>query len=203
MTPTDHDLVQRVLLGEGQALEALFERYAPVVLVHLSQMLRDRSAAEDLLQEAFLRVWTRAGQWEGRGLFRAWLMRLATNLALNHIRSVRRRREQPLETLPGILDEDEENPAPSWMIDVSSLGPDAVVEQADQRRLIRGLVDTLPEDKRGVFWMVHDAEMEVREVAERLGIPEGMVKSRLHHARKRIARDWRELETQEEDIPCR
>ena len=104
---------------------------------------------------------------------------------------------------PGIPGEDEENPAPSSMIDASPLGPDAVVEQAEQRRLIRRFVDTLPEEKREVFRMVHDAEMEVREVAERLGIPEGTVKSRLHHARRRIAKDWRELETQEEDNLCR
>ena len=60
-------------------------------------LVRDEPAAEDLLQETFLRVWTRAGQWNGQGTFKGWLFRIATNLALNHLRTRRRRPEQPLE----------------------------------------------------------------------------------------------------------
>ena len=86
------------------------------------------------------------------------------------------------------------------MIDNASLGPDRVLEQAEQQRLIRQFVDELPEEKREVFKLVHEAEMELKEVAERLAIPEGTVKSRLYHARKKIAADWQTVKNEWEKI---
>ena len=161
MMPSDQDLMVRIRARDADAFETLFARYGETVRGHLRRILRDEAAAEDLVQEAFLRVWTRAGQWNGQGTFRAWLFRIATNLTLNHLRSVRRRREQPLEIPPERADEEDENPAPSWMVDASSLGPDALLEQAEQYRLLRRFIDELPEEKREVFRMVHDAEMEI------------------------------------------
>src|SRR5436190_17619750 len=97
---SDHELMARVRKRDAEAFETLFERYRERVARHLDRTVRDAGAAGDLAQEVFLRVWTRAEQWDGRGSFRAWLFRIATNLALNHLRSVRRRREQPLEIAP-------------------------------------------------------------------------------------------------------
>jgi len=194
MTPADAELVERVVNGDAGAFEALFARYQQAVLRHLTRIVRDGTVADDLVQEAFLRVWTRAEQWDGRGRFKAWLFRIATNLALNHLRSMRRRKQQPLEIPPDAGDTDEdEHVAPSWLVDASALGPDAIAQLAEQEARVRGLVDKLPEDKREVFRLAHEAEMPIREIAEQLGIPEGTVKSRLHHARKRLARDWRRL----------
>ena len=196
MASDDRALVARVAAGDAEAFESLLERYGEAVRRHLGRMVRTGGAADDLAQEAFLRVWTRAGQWDGRGSFRGWLFRIATNLALNHLRSVRRRRQRPLEPPPPepLSDEDDEPLAPAWMIDASALGPDAIVELAEERELCRRLIDRLPEGKREVFRMAHEAEMPVREIAEALDIPEGTVKSRLHHARKRLAREWQALE---------
>jgi RNA polymerase sigma-70 factor (ECF subfamily) len=100
--------------------------------------------------------------------------------------------------MPEDPDEDE-SPVPAWMIDASTQGPDQATEQAEQRRLLRRFVSGLSEEKQEVFRMIHDEEMETREVAETLGIPQGTVKSRLHHARKQIAREWRQLTTEWED----
>jgi RNA polymerase sigma-70 factor (ECF subfamily) len=155
--------------------------------------VRDESAAEDLLQEVFLRVWTCAEQWDGRGTFKAWLFRIGTNQALNHLRTVRRQREQSLEIPPDETDDEEENLIPGWLIDTASLGPEAILERAEQRELLWRLVDALPDEKREVVHLVYEAEMELRQVASTLGVPEGTIKSRLHYAMKRLAREWKEL----------
>ena len=86
MTPTDGELIQRILAKDADAFSLLFDRYIGQVTDHLTRMLRDVGAADDVAQEVFLRVWNRADQWSGTGLFRAWLLRIATNLALNHLR---------------------------------------------------------------------------------------------------------------------
>jgi RNA polymerase sigma-70 factor (ECF subfamily) len=192
MEPDDAALVRAVQAGDAGAFEALLARYRGGVDRHLLAMVRDPGAAGDLGQDVFLRVWTRAEQWDGRGSFRSWLFRIATNLALNHLRSVRRRRECPLEPLADPRDEDEECPVPSWLIDAAALGPEAALERAEERARLERLVDELPEEKREVFRLVHEAELELREAAAALGIPEGTAKSRLHYARKQLARGLRE-----------
>ena len=195
--PSDSDLVKLILDRDAHAFETLFERYGEVIRRHVLRITRNDAAAQDLVQEAFLRVWTRAAQWDGRGSFKAWLYRIATNLALNHLRTVRRRRELPLD-VGDDWDEDEGDLVPAWMADASALGPDAALEMAEEREQFRRLVHALPDEKRAVFRLVHEMEMTIRDAADELGIPEGTVKSRLHYAKKRLARDWQALDTTSE-----
>ena len=189
---SDQELMVRIRERDTHAFETLFVRCEEMLRQHLIRIVRDANAADDLVQEVFLRVWTRTDQWRSEGTFKAWLFRIATNLALNHLRSVRRRREQPLEIPPEVTDEEDKKSAPSWMIDASSLGPDAVLELTEQQELLGRFIDELPEEKREVFRLVHEAEMDIREVSETLDIPEGTVKSRLHYTKKHLAHKWQE-----------
>ena len=160
-------------------------------------IVRDDASANDVVQEVFLRVWNRAGQWSGRGSAAGWLFRIATHLSLTHLRTVRRRREQRLEMLSETV-ENETQQVPEWMIEAASERPDAQVERADQQRWLRRQVQALSEDKREVFRLIYDAQVEVRDAAERLGIPEGTVKSRLHHGRRQLSRAWQAIHNPEE-----
>jgi RNA polymerase sigma-70 factor (ECF subfamily) len=194
MTLSDQELMVQVRTGDANAFEALCDRYTPLLRRHLLRMLRDVDAAEDLLQETLLRVWTHAAQWDGRGTLRAWLFRVATNLALNYIRTIRRRRQQPLDIPPDLAEPDQESEVPGWMIDTVSLGPDALLELDERHALLRRLLAELPDGKREVLRLIHDDELEIGEVARTLGIPPGTVKSRLHYAMQRLARAWRDSE---------
>ena len=160
----------------------------------LGGILHDETAAEDLLQEVFLRLWTRAEQWKGTGTLRGWLLRTATNLALNYLRSVKRQRSQPLEFQREFDDEDEEaqQRVPGWMIDNAAVRPDVALDRSEQLAEARNLVDALPEQQREVIRMVHEMAMDIREVAEQLNIPPGTVKSRLHYARNVLSRERKE-----------
>jgi RNA polymerase sigma-70 factor (ECF subfamily) len=192
----DQTLVERVRERDARAFETLFDRYGEMIRRHLARITRDDAATQDLVQEVFFRVWTRAEQWDGRGSFKAWLYRIATNLALNHLRSVKRRREHPLDVQTAASDdEDEENSVPSWMIDASALGPDVALELAERRERLDRLIGRLPDEKRKVFRLVHEMELSMRDAADELGIPEGTVKSRLYYAKKRLAREWRDQES--------
>lgn len=197
---TDEDLVGGVIRGEQEAFASLFERYRIDVRRHLRAIIRDDAAADDLTQEVFLRLWRRAEQWKGEAAFRSWLLRIATNLALNHLRTVKRRREQPIQPVPSAEDDEDESAVPTWMIDAATLRPDEALAQTERRHLLRQVVGQLSEEKQVVFRMVYDARMETRQVATKLGIPEGTVKSRLYHARQQIARSWRDLGIEWEDF---
>lgn len=188
MTATDIQLVEQLADLDAASFETLFQRFCGDVRRQVRQIVRDEAAADDVVQDVFLRLWERAGQWRGEGEFRTWLMRIATNMALTHLRQVQRRREQRLElSAPEV---EEERLGPDWLLEATAAGPDALVESAEERRLVRRLIDDLPEDKREAIRLFYDAEVDVREAAERLGVPEGTVKSRLYHGRRQIARAW-------------
>ena len=194
MEQSDQTLIRKVVKRDAAAFETLFAWHSTSVRQHILSIVRTESAAEDLVQEVFLRVWTRAEQWNGQGEFKSWIFRIATNQALNHLRTVRRRRQEPLETPPDEFEDEDERPSdPDWLIDTSSHGPEVIVEQAERSQLLWQLVDGLPQEKREVLHLIYQKEMALREAAIELGIPEGTVKSRLHYSIRHLAREWKEI----------
>src|SRR5262249_19244288 len=96
---SDNALNAAMVAGDTSALGALYDRHAQIVFALLLRILRDRTTAEDLLQEVFLRAWQQADLFdETRGTMRCWLYSMAHNLALNELR--RRRRRPQMHELP-------------------------------------------------------------------------------------------------------
>jgi len=133
-------------------------------------VLRHREDAEDVAQEAFAKAYRSFGQLRERDRFRAWLVRMTWRMAINRLRSDRRRmvREQaPLETLS------------------STTASDALAVTERTARLWKA-IDALPDKLRVVTVLAGIEEHDIREVALLLRLPEGTVKSRLFLARQRL-----------------
>lgn len=192
--PSDQELMRRVQARDEAAFETLFNRYEAIIYRHVARTVRNPKAAEDLVQEVFLRAWTHADQWQGRGSLKSWLYSIATNLALNYLRAANRRPQTPLDPPVAQAEADPFKPAPRWLIDPNSLDPDAALEEADDRERLWELINSLPPEKRAVFHLVGQTELPLRDVADQLGIPEGTVKSRLYYGLKSLARKWQEDE---------
>ena len=179
MEQTDEELVDRVDHAEQDGFSLLFERYRATVHTHVGGIVRGTATADDLTQEVFLRLWHRAAQWKREAPLESWLRRIGTNLALNHLRTIRRRREQPMQ--PAREDHEEEGQkveVPAQMIDVSTAAPDEALSRSEHRRMLQSIVGGLPHDKQVVMRMVDETHMENRQVADELRIPVGTVKSR-------------------------
>ena len=163
--PCDEILLQRIAGGDAEALEELHARYSSSLERHLGRMVGDSFAAADLLQEVFLRVWERgARQFSGSGTPSAWLFRIASNLALNHLESAKRNPHQALEPARNDDSEDGDSPVPGWMIDEAAVAADTALESLEERRLLRGVVDGLSPDKQRVIRMVYDAQLDRNQV---------------------------------------
>lgn len=186
----DANLIELIRSRDEEAFDALRLRYESALRRHLQSITHDSDAAEDLLQETLLRLWTHAEQWDGRGAVKGWLFRIATNLGLNSLRTATRRKETPLDGR--LMDHDDDSLVPGWMIDSATPGPEAALQEVERMRILHSLVEGLPEEKRELVRLVYESEMELKEAARALGIPEGTAKSRLHYSAKRIAREWRE-----------
>jgi hypothetical protein len=78
MQPSDKKLISLIRTQDAGAFETFFARYSTAIQRHIAGIIRDAVAAEDLVQEVFLRVWLNAEQWDGRGPVKAWLYRIAT-----------------------------------------------------------------------------------------------------------------------------
>ncbi len=185
------ELIERICRGDETALADLIAQNSPVLRAHLARYVAPADA-DDLLQELWLRVWERAGQWDGRGRPLAWLLAIATNLALNHLRT--RRETVPLEAFA-----DEEVP------DVATLGGDAIVpgpeEQAiwrEQLGRVQEAMAQLPPDKQEALRLVRIQGYKLEEAARLLQIPLGTLKSRLHYAHRLLMEHFEEEEHHEE-----
>lgn len=173
----DDTLAEQIRRGDDGAFDALFDRYAGPLLAYLEGMTRDRAAAEDLLQETLLRVHRHIDRYEERGAFRAWVFRTATNVALTELR---RRRYAGGESLDGAA------------LAVRAPERDEPEQRFADRQRAAAVEDALarlaPEHRAVVLLRVRE-DMGTREIAETLRVPEGTVKSRMHHAVRQL-REW-------------
>lgn len=154
-------------------LERWVTEYQPVVYKAACLILRDPVAAEDVAQETFLRAYRAAGRLQPGSEVRAWLYRIATNLALNQIRS--RRREQA--ALNKIGDAAEQAPS------------DDLAERRATRLVVADALNRLPDRLRVPVILRYYLDLSERDIAATLGVRPGTVKSRLHEARRQLEAD--------------
>lgn len=168
----DDALVARYAAGDQEAARLLVARHAPRVLALARRMLGDQAEAEDVTQEAFLRLWRQAPDWRpGVASAGTWLHRVAANLCVDHLR---RRRRLSGDDPPEI--EDDTPSAAERMAD------------ADRSAALRGALDELPDRQRAAIVLRHYGEMANPEIAERLGVSVEAVESLLARGRRALAR---------------
>lgn len=169
---TDIELVRRVRRGELQAYGQLVERHRDVVHRVVGRIVGTQDA-DDLAQDAFLRAFHRLDTYRGDAPFRAWLLRVAHNTALN---ALARKRPEPMAEPP--------EPAPT---DGGPLTPLDALEAAERReRLERKLVGLSPAH-RTVLVLREIEGLSYEEIAQITETPLGSVKARLHRARNDLA----------------
>ena len=158
---------------------AIAERYRASIYRYVLRLVRDRTRAEDLTQETFLRVHQRLEGLKDPVALEAWLYRIATNICYD----ATRHREYRRPALPLLTEDENESVVP---VDDASLRPDQLLEQSDMKDCVLRFLTELPESQREVL-LLHDLQgFTGPEIAERLGISLHNVKIRLHRARSRL-----------------
>lgn len=162
------------------AFARLFDFYAPRLRAMLSRMNCIGAAADDVIQDAMLRVWHKAGQFDpAQASASAWIYRIARN---RHIDIVRRS-ARPMPEAMKI--EDPPDPDPS----------DVIALQAEAKRLHAALA-ALPKDQRRMVEMAYLGDLSHREISDETGLPLGTVKSRIRLALDRLRHGLKDLRQQ-------
>lgn len=172
---SDALIAENLRRGDPAGLAAAYDRYGAIAFSLIVRITRDSSAAEDLVQELFLRLWNRIHDFDGqRGSLNVWLLAIARNIAIDYIRSSHSRfltRMQPLEKT-----------------DHSSISykPSEVDSILDNSKAIRDAFSALNVNQRRVIEMAYFQGFSQSEIAVRLGEPLGTVKSWMRSALSKL-----------------
>jgi RNA polymerase sigma-70 factor (ECF subfamily) len=176
-------LIQRCLHGDQAAWEAIVHQHWRKVFNVAYKFVGRHDQAEDLTQDIFLKVFKSLDTFDRRANFQTWLISVSRNLCIDHYRSVRKERE----TIDREIDTNELAPA------TPEPGPIAALEQRDRVMLLRKAMASLPDALRTAVLLRDIQELSYQEIADRLKLPEGTVKSRINRGRTELARQIRRL----------
>jgi RNA polymerase sigma-70 factor (ECF subfamily) len=171
----DAGLVARVQAGDLKAFEVLYHRYKGPIYRTALAITRQHEAAEEILQECFLRAYKNIGRVDDRAPFPAWLHRIAVNLSYNWLA----RRRFTLMPLDEMVTQLVSGPAAS---------PERAMERGELRQIIQEAIDSLEFKHRVVIILFYLQGFSLADIAYILDCPVGTVKSRLHYAREKLRR---------------
>lgn len=176
----DEELFRRFRRGERAAFEALLRRHRAPLFSFVLRMVGadDRPRAEDIVQDAFIRVLKNASGWEERAKFSTWLFTIARNLCVD---SMRRERQRRAESLDGAAEEEGEK---GWAhaLAANRAGPERQASNIRMRPILEAALARLPEEQREVFVLREYSGVPFKEIAELTQVSENTVKSRMRYA---------------------
>ena len=201
---TDEDLMERYRDGDVAAFERLLERHEQKVFHFIYRYVRERETANELLQEAFLRVVKVAGTYSRKAKFTTWLYTIARNLCIDHVRKARHRRTLSLDTPHG-----DDPEGPTLMDRIPDADSDAYrrTDAAEIKARVEQAIGQLSNEQREVFVMRQFQTLAFKDIAAVVGVSENTIKSRMRYAlenlRLALADYADELPTRVDVIPAR
>ena len=171
----DVDLLHRIAARDEAALASLYDRHSRVAYSVILRILRSTSDAEDVLQETFVRVWSRADTYDARlGSPAAWLIRIARNRAVDRVRAKRVRSDISVE--PGIGSDGGPAPLPE---PETRETPEQKLQESATAGAVRAAMASLPVTQRQLIEAAFFEGYSHGELAARFGVPLGTVKTRI------------------------
>ena len=184
-------LVQKARENDQEALTEIYKISSPAVYKTIRVLIKDEDTVYDILQDTYVKAFTRLDQLQNPDKLIPWLKMIANNLAKDWLK-----KSKPMfftDIYGG--EELEDSPFEESIEDVrSELNPEMAMDQQEAKRLVMEILDHLPEDQRVVIGMFYYEEMSVKDIAQTLGVSENTVKSRLSYGRRKIKEQVLDLE---------
>jgi RNA polymerase sigma-70 factor, ECF subfamily len=181
--PAIDTLIEKCLGGDQQAWEQIVRQHWRKVFNVAYKFVGSHEQAEDLTQDIFLKIFRSLDTFDRRANFQTWLISVSRNLCIDHYRSVRKERQ----TIDRDITSDDLSPVSA------TASPLATLENRDLAAMLRQALSALPPSLRTAVLLRDLQELSYLEIAERLQLPEGTVKSRINRGRKELARQIQQL----------
>ena len=176
-------IIQRCLAGDQVAWEQIVRQHWRKVFNIAYKFTGKHDEAVDLTQDVFLKIFKSLDTFDRRANFQTWLVSVSRNLCIDHYRSVRKERE----TIDRDVDAGELSPV------AQTVSPVAALEHKDRVELLKKALDHLPPTLRSAVLLRDIQELSYQEIADKLNLPEGTVKSRINRGRTELSRQIRRL----------
>lgn len=181
-TDSDELLVARFQAGDRAAFAALVRRHQGPLFHFAFRQLRSAPAAEDVVQEAFVRVVQSAAEFKNEARFTTWVYTITRNLCIDQLRKRAHRRHPSLDEARG----DDGDRTLGEVVPDRSADVERQAAGAELKQQVAAAVEQLPPDQKEVFLMREVANLPFKEIAEITGVPENTVKSRMRYALERL-----------------
>ncbi|OFW07292.1 MAG: hypothetical protein A3H96_17380 [Acidobacteria bacterium RIFCSPLOWO2_02_FULL_67_36] len=181
---TPDALIERCLTGDQTAWDAIVRQHWRKVFNVAYKFVGRHDEAEDLAQDIFLKIFKALDTFDRRANFQTWIISISRNLCIDHYRSVRKERQ----TIAREVDTTALQPASRERT------PYALAEHQDLRVMLRVALEKLPLTLRTAVVLRDLQELSYQEIADRLGLPEGTVKSRINRGRIELARQLKRIQ---------
>ena len=186
---TDAGLLQRYMEGDEAAFREIVRRYKNGLYAFLKQFLNQPDLVDDVFQETFLQLFASRKSFDTTRPLRPWLFTIAANKAKDALRKGQRTAAVPI----GTISESEDM---SFDEMLNSLGSDTTVpydevERTETAERVGEVIANMPESLREILILAYFNRFSYKQMADTLSIPIGTVKSRLHTAVARFAKDWK------------
>lgn len=185
MSDDDKILIQNALAGDQSAFKGLMDRYRLAIFHIVLKIVREKEAANDLVQETFMKAFSSLATYRSEYKFSTWLYRIAANSAIDFLR------KQRIKTLSLDSPPDSVNGPVDIEVPDESYNPEKDLEERERRVSINEAIDSLPEKYRIVIMYRHKDDKSYEEIAEALSIPIGTVKARIFRARELLKKKLR------------
>jgi len=181
----DSNLINRCKKGDRQAQQIIYEKYSSVMLAICIRYVKDRMLAEDIMQEGFMTIFAKVGQFKDKGSFEGWMKRIMINSSLKSLQISSKNNHFDIDEMNDVslsnLQADE------YEVDINYTDPKSVIENTNfsQDEILK-VVSELPDGFRVVFNMYAIENYKHKEIAEILGISISTSKTQLIRARKNL-----------------
>ena len=189
--PATDEIIERCLNGDQAAWESIVRLYRRKVFNVAYKFVGRHDQAEDLTQDVFLKLYKSLDTFDRRANFQTWLISVSRNLCIDHYRAVRKERE----TINRDVDAADFAPA------APDMRADVRLEHRDRVKLLRRALDKLAPTLRTAVMLRDIQELSYQEIAGRLHLPEGTVKSRINRGRTELARQIQRLREEQDAVP--
>lgn len=175
---SDADLMHAAASGDSTAYSEILNRYLKAMLALAQRFLGNAADADEITQEAFLRLWIQAPRWnaDGGASLRTWLSRVVMNLCIDRFRM---KKPVPLDDAGELAD--------------TRAGSFESIQAADRHRLVQNVMQSLPDRQRIAVSLAYLSEMSVNDVAETMDLTAGAVESLLVRARRSLRKRLNDL----------
>ena len=186
----DPELIRRAMKGDEDAFREIYEKTYKFNYYVTRKYMKTDASAEDVLQEAYIKIWTHLPGLQNPEGYVNWSRRIVANTALNELRKT-----EPM-LFSEMSNEGEDGSEMEFQVEDTYLPnqPELNFTEKEEHEIIRSMVESLSDEQRLCIMMYYMEEIPVREIAETLGVSEGTVKSRLNYGRQNIKAKAEELE---------